>query len=232
MNQSFNRDKYGQKPPVHNYSLIGDVMRPGMDFPRRERTEIQMRNQGYGAGDLRGVLAPSPVKGPPTQQTRTARPPSREIVVLPQNIKHTYGTKVCDKLLADKDIVQKTIRDQKDRKEEAQRKSKPFCVPEFNKSNINPDYDMLGNALRMNVVPGYSTDNKISTTKTAFNDQVHLFRNPDPDKWRYQKDELSKSTNRRCTRNLHSNYTLVCFLNIDFIIEVLYAIKINIIRTF
>lgn len=185
-NQSYNRDKYGPRAPVHNYSLIGDILRPGMDFPRRERTEVQMRNLGYGKGDLRGAL----VTPPPPKANQSARTPRHSSITLPPNIKHQFGSRVCDNLLADKDVVEKTIKKQKDFKASIQRTSKPFDVPKFTKE-MNPEYEMLGNALRMNVVPGYSTDHKISTTKTSFNDQVHLFRYPDPDKYRYQKDELS-----------------------------------------
>lgn len=192
VNQSYNRDKYGQKAPVHNYSLIGDVLRPGMDFPRRERTDVQMRNMGYGKGDLRGILAETPRR---TRQngSSSAKPLLTEkSIEVPPNIKHQFGTKECDRLLSDTEAVNKTVRQQKELKDSLQRKSQPFEVPKFSRE-VNPEYEMLGNALRMNVVPGYTTDHKISTTKTAFNDQVHLFRYQDPDKWRYQKDELSKS---------------------------------------
>lgn len=189
-NQSFNRDKYGKKPPTHNYSYIGDILRPGMDFPRRERTEVQMRNLGYGTGDMNGILASvaaySPSRGP-----GSARSAKKASIDIPQNIKHQYGTRVCDKLLSDRDVVEKTQRSQKELKESIQRRSKPPVVPAFSKE-MNPEYEMLSNSMRMNVTPGYTMNHKISTTKTAFNDQVHLFRHPDPDKWRYQKDELSK----------------------------------------
>lgn len=188
-NQSYNRDKYSNKPAVHNYSLIGDVLRPGMDFPRRERTDVQMRNQGYGKGDLRGILAGTPP--PITQRRPSARTPSRSSIELPPNIKHQFGSKECDKLLSNRDVVDKTIKSQKAVQESIQRRSHPFSVPKFSRE-INPEYEMLGNALRMNILPGYTTDHKISTTKSAYNDQVHLFRYRDPDKWRYQKDELSK----------------------------------------
>lgn len=188
-NQSFNRDKYGEKPPVHSYSYIGDILRPGMDFPRRERTDIQMRNLGYGKGDLNGILAPS--AAPPQRGGASARSPRKSAIDVPPNIKHQFGSRVCDKLLSDKDVVEKTLREQKEIKESTQRKSKPFSVPAFSKE-MNPEYEMLSNSMRMNVVPGYTMNHKTTTTKTAFNDQVHLFRHPDPDKWRYQKDELSK----------------------------------------
>ena len=191
-NQSFNRDKYRSKAPVHNYSLIGDVLRPGMDFPRRERTEIQMRNLGYGKGDMQGPLAEGFKLQTCAQEGATsARSSRRAVVDLPPNIKHHFGSRVCDKLLSDKAVVEKTVKRQKEQKASSQRPSKPFKVPEFTKE-MDPEYEMLGNALRMNVVPGYSIDQKVSTTKTSFNDQVHLFRYKDPDKYRYQKDELSK----------------------------------------
>lgn len=185
--QSFNRDKYGPKAPVHNYSNIGDLLRPGMDFPRRERTEIQMRNLGYGTGDLRGVLATgmTPKIGSPRD-----RSPRKSTINIPPNIKHQFGSRVCDQLLSDKGVVEQTIRDQKEVKESNQRQSKPFTVPTFT-NEMNPDYEMISNAMRMNVVPGYTMNHKTTTTKTAFNDKVHLFRYKDPEKWRYQKDELS-----------------------------------------
>lgn len=192
VNQSYNRDKYGQKAPVHNYSLIGDVLRPGMDFPRRERTEIQMRNQGYGKGDMQGLLAsPQSPRRSAAAGTASARSPRKKSLDLPPNIKHQFGSRVCDQLLSDQTVVEKTMQSQRDFKESVQRRSHPFNVPKFSRE-ANPEYDMLGNSLRMNVVPGYTTDNKVSTTKTDYNDQVHLFRYQDPDKWRYQKDELSK----------------------------------------
>ena len=194
VNQSYNRDKYQPKPTVHNYSLIGDILRPGMDFPRRERTDVQMRNQGYGKGDLRGILA-----SPTPRQTRrasetvasTSKEPKKSCIDLPPNIKHQFGSKECDKLLSNREVVDRTIKEQEDVKEPVARRSNPFTVPQFTRE-LNPEYEMLGNALRMNVLPGYTTDHKTSTTKIAYNDQVHLFRNKDPDKWRYQKDELSK----------------------------------------
>lgn len=189
-NQSFNRDKYGKKPPIHNYSYIGDILRPGMDFPRRERTEVQMRNLGYGTGDMNGILA-SVAAYTPSRGVGSARSAKKATIDIPPNIKHQYGSRVCDKLLSDRDVVEKTQRSQKELNESIQRKSKPSVVPAFSKE-LNPDYEMLSNSMRMNVTPGYTMNHKISTTKTAFNDQVHLFRNPDPDKWRYQKDELSK----------------------------------------
>lgn len=195
-NQSYNRDKYGRQPPVHNYSLIGDLLKPGMDFLRRERTDVQMRNLGIGKGDCRGVLAEGNKPPSRSQQSRgpqSAREASKQKAVLdlPPNIKHQFGSRVCDKLLSDSAVVEKAIKQRDEKRANMQRPSKPFSVPKFTKE-MNPEYEMLGNALRMNIVPGYTTDHKISTTKTEFNDQVHLFRYQDPDKWRYQKDELSK----------------------------------------
>jgi len=188
-NQSFNRDKYGRRPPIHNYSLIGDILRPGMDFPRRERTVIQMRNSGYGMGDLRGALVQE--TNPPPQRVQKSPAPKPSVIEIPPNIKHQFGSRVCDRLLSDEATVAKTLKEQEECKAAIQRKSKPYQVPKFSKE-LAPDYEMLGNALRMNVVPGYTMNHNVTTTKTAFNDQAHLFRNKDPDKFRYQKDELSR----------------------------------------
>ncbi|KAK3600886.1 hypothetical protein CHS0354_019235 [Potamilus streckersoni] len=196
--QSYNRDKYGNKPPVHNYSLIGDLLRPGMDFMRRERTDIQNRNLGFGPGDIRNAtqttLLPKRVRDVQRVSQSAHAPTSGEkLVDLPPNIRHKYGSKVVDSLLSDKNRVVQSLNLQQERKVTQgvhRNLSKEAELQKFS-SELNKDYEMLSNSMRQNIFAGYTTDHKISTTKKAFNDQVHLFRHPNPDKYRYRRDELS-----------------------------------------
>ncbi|KAL3877284.1 hypothetical protein ACJMK2_035016 [Sinanodonta woodiana] len=196
--QSYNRDKYGNKPPVHNYSLIGDLFRPGMDFIRRERTDVQNRNLGFGAGDIRNASQPTllPKRGRDVQRvSKSARAPAsgEQHVHVPPNIRHSYGSKVVDSLLSDNNRAVQSLNLQHERKGAHglhMNLSKEAEMQKFS-NELNKDYEMLGNSMRQNIFAGYTTDHKISTTKKTFNDQVHLFRHPNPDKYRYRRDELS-----------------------------------------
>lgn len=185
---SYNRDKYGPKPSVHSYSLMGDVMRPrNMELPtRRENSEYPMKLKEKKE-KIETVLPLGP-----EDTNQSARGSSRRSLPLdlPENIRHQFGSKVCDSLLSDEKVVEKTMQKQQEDKDAAYRVRKPVSVPTIEK-NLKPDYEQLGNFMRMNMFPGYNINHKISTTKSTFTDSVHLQRVPDPDKWRYQRDELS-----------------------------------------
>ncbi|XP_061182112.1 uncharacterized protein LOC133190472 isoform X1 [Saccostrea echinata] len=185
---SYNRDKYGRKPSVHSYSLMGDVMRPrNMDLPsRRENSNYSQHKKEK----IETVLPLGPQDS--NQSANGSRPASRRslAVDLPENIRHQFGSKICESLLNDEKVVERTMQKQKEDKEAAYRVRKPLSVPTIDK-NLKPEYEQLGNFMRMNVFPGYNVNHKISTTKSTFTDSVHLQRVPDPDKWRYQRDELS-----------------------------------------
>lgn len=185
---SYNRDKYGPKPSVHSYSMMGDVMRPrNMELPtRRENSDYQLKKKEK----IETVLPLGPQDTHPS--ARGSRSASRSLAVdLPENIRHQFGSKICDSLLSDEKVVEKTMQKQQEDKEAAYRVRKSVSVPTIDK-NLKPEYEQLGNFTRMNVFPGYNINHKISTTKSVFTDNVHLQRVPDPDKWRYQRDELSK----------------------------------------
>jgi len=207
---SYNRDKYGNRPPIHQYSLIGDVMRPGMDMMRRNKTELAFPARSR---DRHILEATEP-------RHASARTPSspHSVIQLPPNIRHQFGSRICDNLLSDKKLVNKTITEQRELKEQLKRASKTLSVPELQK-DLKPEYEMLGNAMRQNVFPGYTMNHKLSTMKTSYTDRVHLRRYPDPDQWRYQRDELSKYTwvhqvfsELLCTRNQIRTSQLVQYL--------------------
>ncbi|OWF50890.1 uncharacterized protein LOC110449873 isoform X2 [Mizuhopecten yessoensis] len=180
---SYNRDKYGHRAPMHQYSLCGDILRPGMETIRREKTEYP----AYVGHSERHRKAPTE-----TPRHTSAGPAAqpRSIVSLPPNIRHQFGSKVCDFLLSDEKKVEKTVNEEKLRKQRLLRPSKHLDIPDMDKE-LKPEYEMLGNAMRQNIFPGYTMNHKKSMMKLAYDDSVHLRRYPDPDQWRYQRDELS-----------------------------------------
>ncbi|XP_060071834.1 uncharacterized protein LOC132551671 [Ylistrum balloti] len=180
---SYNRDKYGQRAPVHQYSLCGDILRPGMETVRREKTEYP----AYVGHSERHRKAPT---GTPRHASARPAAEPRSIVPLPPNIRHQFGSRVCDFLLSDEKKVEKTVNEQNLRRERLLRPSKHLDIPDMDKE-LKPEYEMLGNAMRQNIFPGYTMNHKKSMTKLAYDDSVHLRRYPDPDQWRYQRDELS-----------------------------------------
>lgn len=181
---SYNYDKYGKerKLPAHQYSLIGDILRPGNDFAaRREMTDIPIRTQNTNNNMLQTCIGRQP-------SARDANSP-RAAIDIPPNIKHQYGTRVCDNLLSDEKVVKQTLEEQA--KSRASGKKKDRVSITALEKQLKPEYEQLGNFMRQNVFPGYTIDHHTSTTKSVYTDDVHLNRNPDPDKWRYQRDELS-----------------------------------------
>lgn len=182
---SYNYDKYGKerKLPAHQYSLIGDILRPGNDFAaRREKTDITMQSTNPNSGTLQTAIGRQ-------SSARGANSPVAAIE-LPPNIKHQYGTRVCDNLLSDEKVVKQTLEDQA--KSRASNRKKERAIVTTLEKKLKPEYEQLGNFMRQNVFPGYTMDHHTSTTKSVYTDAVHLKRHPDPDQWRYQRDELSK----------------------------------------
>lgn len=181
---SYNRDKYGHRAPVHQYSLCGDVLQPGMETLRRQKSEYPV----YAGHSERHRKAPT---GTPRQASAPHPAEPRSVVKLPPNIRHQFGSQVCDNLLSDKKSVERTMNEQKLRRQRLLRPSKHLEIPDMDK-DLKPEYEMLGNAMRQNIFPGYTMNHKKSMMKLAFDDSVHLRRYPEPDQWRYQRDELSK----------------------------------------
>ncbi|XP_052059391.1 uncharacterized protein LOC127736252 isoform X1 [Mytilus californianus] len=191
---SYNYDKYGKerKLPAHQYSLIGDILRPGNDFAaRREKTDIPIRSQNTNNNMLQTCIGRQP-------SARGENSP-RAAIDIPPNIKHQYGTRVCDNLLSDEKVVKQTLEEQA--KSRASGKKKDRVSITALEKQLKPEYEQLGNFMRQNVFPGYTIDHHTSTTKSVYTDDVHLNRNPDPDKWRYQRDELSSWSEHNILRD-------------------------------
>ncbi|XP_005100692.1 uncharacterized protein LOC101854415 isoform X2 [Aplysia californica] len=186
---SYNRDKYGPKPRRHNYSLIGDVMAKNMEF-NTPRVGIQDNEEAFRRGKACGW---GPGRQLPYElmddKTKKSKSKSRSLVDLPPNIRHTFGSRVCDSLLSDKELVDRAMERQKV-SSGPPRPSKKENV-EGLPVDLKGNYESLGQAMRYNVFPGLTTEHTISRTQDDFNDEVHLRRVPNPDEYRYQRDELS-----------------------------------------
>ena len=191
---NYNRDKYGRRVPVHQYSGIGDPMKTGMDFsekspaPRRSMTTYERHR------DPDWLPRDAYMKQSKADQSELA-------IQLPPNIQHTFGSRICRSVLNDKDKVDSSMDDQKRLEASFYRirdgKRSAFKLPS---DNIDPVYEGLSHAVRQNMFPGYTYNHKKSLTKSVYSQDVHNRRLKDPDKWRYQRDELSKYF---CSRKLY-----------------------------
>lgn len=185
---SYNRDKYGQKPKRHNYSLIGDLLAKNMDLKTstrelHENAEIsnQYRDRRRNHRDKLQIKID---ESPTIRQKK-----SKSLVELPANIRHKFGSRVCDNLLSDQELVDTALEKQRIFSGPA-RPSKKENVAGL-PVDLQGNYESLGQAMRYNTFPGLTTEHTISRTKDDFNDTVHLRRDPNPDEHRYQRDELS-----------------------------------------
>ncbi|XP_064625247.1 uncharacterized protein LOC135486411 isoform X1 [Lineus longissimus] len=187
--KSFNRDKYEELPPVHKYALIGDVLRPGMDFTAKKPQTSPMEERKQIDADMYDSHY-SKMYGHRKQHSSNALDLGLA-VQLPVNIQHQFGTKVCQNLLSDNDKVQNTLKEQQKRKESFLRSRQQRPPIRDVKPSGSPGYVALGNATRHNVFPGYTFGNQRSLMKSAYTRDVHDRHDPDPDQYRCRRDELS-----------------------------------------
>ena len=188
---SFNYDKYGRKARTHQYSLIGSALTKGMEFPRHDPDYIAYPEEAYVPTTASGPRQYWPQSNQSAENAKRNRSaPATED--LPPNIRHQFGTSVCQAVLADSGKVAETLDGQRRLANSLRRTRVVKTVRSLKPEDTNPQYEALGLALRQNVFPGYTYDHKNSITKTIYNPDVHNNRVPDPDEFRYQRDELSK----------------------------------------
>ena len=191
---SYNRDKYGKKPKRHNYNLIGDVLatRMEMNAPtvNGDAHTLEAYNNGRSVvyGRRRQQLPYDPVKDLHFTKDRPDR--VKSLIDLPPNIRHMFGSRVCDSLLSDKEKVNRSL-EKRNAMSGPPRPSKKQDVESLS-VNFDGNYESLGATTRYNMFPGLTSGHTISRTQQEFNDEVHLRRVPNPDEFRYQRDELSK----------------------------------------
>ncbi|KAK6170594.1 hypothetical protein SNE40_018952 [Patella caerulea] len=187
----------------HQYKIMGDVFssnnnqemgiireRQPQDSPRYGRRS-SAKNIGFDS-DFLVHYNPAQVKNTnencSNDTSLVAQEKPKSIVPLPANIRHSFGSRMCDELLSDVDKVSGTL--ERQRQDRAPRRRIQEEIPTLLETPLN-EYHDLGHKTRLNLFPGLSRDNKISVTQTNFNDSVHLQRVPVTDKYRMQRDELS-----------------------------------------
>lgn len=190
---SYNHQKYGRKPPVHQYSMSGDPLRKGNTGPDHTPITDKPNHMIPRIQPFKRHRDPYSVpKEAYMRHTPDTVLPGTDVTI-PANIRHKYGTIICKQLLADPEKVKYCI----SRQEEAMlRETKPtkaketFTLPP---QQLDPAYDEIGTATRANIFgPGITRNHKIGTMKEDFSDLVYKRRVPETDAYRYQRDELSK----------------------------------------
>ncbi|XP_076458976.1 uncharacterized protein LOC143292511 isoform X2 [Babylonia areolata] len=183
---NFNHDKYGNKPPTHNYSLIGDVLSKGNEFGHCQKYDPDQSLAALNVSDNNNLgairLGWNPRVDPDTEMP--LKPKSA--VKLPPNIRHQFGSRVCDSLLADKKKVSETMEKQK-KEERASKSTSEIDIKEY-EAKASSSYFDVGHVTRFNVFPGYSMLDMNSTMRATHNDVVYLRRVPMTDEYRIIKD--------------------------------------------
>lgn len=191
---NYNYDKYGPAQPQHQYTLIGNPLGQGMEFPTQQDPYYGAYPPSAYVGRRACRRRPHPeAESPGTSQANSrqgsALPTTND---LPPNIRHQFGTNICQNVLSDPLKVSETLEDQR-RKQANLRRTRvpPSAAGSEAAEECDPQYDALGQALRQNVFPGYTYDHKNSITKSTYTSNIHDNREQDPDEFRYQRDELS-----------------------------------------
>lgn len=124
-----------------------------------------------------------------TQQSQLSKDPPICLLELPANIRHKFGSRNCDALFCDKDLVTMSIDRQKPIM--TRQRSSKININTGLKLNFDDDYENLGQKLRYDIFPGATTDHIISQAHKDFNNQIHLRRVMSPDTFHHKRDELS-----------------------------------------
>lgn len=111
-------------------------------------------------------------------------------IKLPPNIRHQFGSRVCDNLLSDKKLVEETVKKQQQQPRVARAQLDVEAKDYFVKSSSS--YFQIGHLTRLNVCPGITKPETESSSKAVHNDLVYLHHIPMTDKYRVRRDENSK----------------------------------------
>ena len=191
-NGSYNHHKYGNRPPVHQYNLIGDIFSKGMDFQ-----DVTDKPNHVVPPMFPYKRHKDPYAVPKESYIKNTVGKSKTIagtsLVMPPNIQHQFGSNVCAVLLGDPEKVRQTLEKQHESQRVAARLYQPSTRTELPPENLDPTYAQLGTSTRSNLFgPSVTYGHKISKTKQDFSDEIHKRRVAETDKYRYQRDELSK----------------------------------------
>ena len=183
--RSYNHAKYRRDQPSHLYRLCGDILKPGNDFTGIENIKPKINYQRVVPKSKRYTIEPFL----PSMEADVDLP-----INIPPNIKHQFGSKVCNHLLNDKTLVDETLGAHKRNHVLFYKKNqmKPKVTPDRRSKGPDTLYDRMGNTFRTNMFPGYAQDHKRSLAHSVYTQEVYDRRPEVPDKWRYKRDELSK----------------------------------------
>ena len=188
--KNYDRQRYSDRAPVHQYSLQGDLFVPGMDF-----SDKRQKLSGGCKGNAHVYKRHRAPDWLPKEyfMSKPKQDPVITSVELPPNIQHQFGTKVCRNVLASSEKVENAIQEQQQLKA-AFLHSRTRATPKKDlvKCEIDPLYESLGNALRQDMFPGLTSDHTVSVARSVYTDDVYRRRVKDPDEWRYHRDELSE----------------------------------------
>ncbi|XP_072348257.1 ciliary microtubule inner protein 4-like [Scyliorhinus torazame] len=111
------------------------------------------------------------------RETLKQRPNQKEECVIPQNIKHKFGSQLMDELLTD-DEVNKFMK----QKEMSSKRSDSLTQPQEKPSDHINWYERIGYPLRCNIFPGDSGEWKSEAQSTYTKEVHHRFKH-DPEHW-------------------------------------------------
>ena len=198
---SYNHDRYGSKPPTHNYSLIGDVLTKGNEFGQQQKYDPDSTLLALNKSDNNNIGAIRMGWNPPVDPDKECPIKPRSAVELPPNIRHRFGSRVCDSLLSDEKKVTETLDKQK--RDSRASKLHPEVDTKDYDVRASSSYFGVSQATRFNVFPGHSMLDMDSTMRSTHNDVVYLRREPMVEKYRMVKDDYGEN-------KLLSSFCLMC----------------------
>lgn len=183
----YNRDRYSKKPPTHSYALIGDVLGKGNEFGQ---PQIYDPDESLIALNLSQNNNKEMIRlgfNPPVDPDVEAPLKKQSCIDMPPNIRHKFGSKVCDDLLQDPTTVRALL--------EKERRSKPLVrskfevdTKEYTAKAESGNYFEVGQVTRYNIFPGHSTLNQSGVFNAVHNDVVYLRREQINEEFRMVKD--------------------------------------------
>lgn len=181
------RDRHQDNTEVYNKNLSEDAMENSyFNTSEAFQKTLSAYKKNREAGWRRHVdVSDETVEQP----LFLSKPQSTCPIDLPLNIRHKFGSHICDTLLSDKDLLSMSIDKQK-LLSGPRRPSKKDHIKSL-PIDLESTYESLGQFTRYDVFPGLATDQTISQTKKEFTNEVHKAKAQNPDKFRHQRDQLS-----------------------------------------
>lgn len=108
---------------------------------------------------------------------------------IPANIKHHFGSRLCESILSDPTKVALSARTSYS---PTAAKTAPAERRGSEEPELEASYAALSDTLRSNIFPGLTTGHHRSTTHRSHNPTIYERRQPVPDAYRFQWDHVSR----------------------------------------